>query len=309
MSWKVYQQHDNYGCNMLENFKSFQQAQAGSPLYSSGMQIDPDGQFEHDANHDKLPAVSWIIPTSFQSEHPDYMPADGAAFVASKIDAIAANPDVWAKTVFILNYDENDGLFDHVPPPVPARGTPHEFVGGFPIGGGFRVPCIIVSPWTAGGWVCSERFDHTSVLQFLETFTGVREPNITDWRRRTFGNLTSAFRFRDVRKRTAGTAGHRWRAPHRRIRSDIPAPSRFPHNQPASTRARKAPGYRYKQAQAIAASNPLGRRVDDNQRLFLSARTAVAGAGCGRTNCRLENRFRISSRLWRSRAWRSSRST
>ena len=71
--------------------------------------------------HDKLPAVSWIIPTSFQSEHPDYMPADGAAFVASKIDAIAANPDVWAKTVFILNYDENDGLFDHVPPPVPPE--------------------------------------------------------------------------------------------------------------------------------------------------------------------------------------------
>ena len=127
------------------------------------------------------------------------MPADGAAFVARKIDAIAANPDVWAKTVFILNYDENDGLFDHVAPPVPAQGTPHEFVGGLPIGGGFRVPCIIVSPWTAGGWVCSERFDHTSVLQFLEAFTGVREPNITDWRRRTFGNLTSAFRFKEAR--------------------------------------------------------------------------------------------------------------
>ncbi len=163
------------------------------------MQIDPDGQFEYDAMHDKLPAISWIIPTSFQSEHPDYMPADGAAFVASKIDAIAANPDVWAKTVFILNYDENDGLFDHVPPPVPAEGTPREFVGGLPIGGGFRVPCIIVSPWTAGGWVCSERFDHTSVLQFLEAFTGVREPNITDWRRHTFGNLTSAFRFKEAR--------------------------------------------------------------------------------------------------------------
>ena len=65
----------------------------------------------------------------YQSEHPDFMPADGAAFVASKIDAIAANPDVWAKTAFILDYDENDGIFDHVAPPVPAPGTPHEFVG------------------------------------------------------------------------------------------------------------------------------------------------------------------------------------
>jgi phospholipase C len=71
-------------------------------------------------------------------------------------------------------------------------------VGGLPIGAGFRVPCIIVSPWTAGGWVSSERFDHTSVLRFLEVFTGVREPNISDWRRRTFGDLTSAFRFRDT---------------------------------------------------------------------------------------------------------------
>ena len=106
---------------MLENFKVFQEAKPGTPLYTKGMQIDPDGQFEHDAMNDKLPAVSWIIPTSYQSEHPDYMPADGAAFVASKIDAIAANPDVWAKTVFILNYDENDGLFDHVAPPVPPK--------------------------------------------------------------------------------------------------------------------------------------------------------------------------------------------
>jgi phospholipase C len=198
VSWKVYEQQDSYGCNMLANFKLFQQAIAGSPLYSRGMQVSPEGQFEYDAMHDKLPAVSWIIPTSFQSEHPDYMPADGAAFVASKIDAIAANPDVWAKTVFILNYDENDGLFDHVPPPVPPAGTPHETVGGLPIGAGFRVPCIIVSPWTAGGWVSSERFDHTSVLQFLAAFTGVREPNISDWRRRAFGDLTSAFRFRDT---------------------------------------------------------------------------------------------------------------
>ena len=156
---------------------------------------DPEGKFEHDAANDQLPAVSWIIPTSYQSEHPDYMPADGAAFVASKIDAIAANPDVWAKTVFILTYDENDGLFDHVAPPVPPESTPGEFVDGLPIGGGFRVPCIVVSPWTAGGWVCSQQFDHTSILQFLEKFTGVREPNITDWRRHTFGDLTAVFRF------------------------------------------------------------------------------------------------------------------
>lgn len=198
VSWKVYQQEDNYFCNMLANFKQFQDADRNPQLYLKGMMRGPLGQFEYDAINDKLPAVSWIIPTSTQSEHPDYMPADGAAFVAAKLDAIAANPEVWAKTAFILNYDENDGIFDHVPPPVPPAGTPGEFVAGLPIGGGFRVPCIIVSPWTAGGYVCSELFDHTSVLQFLEKFTGVREPNISDWRRSTFGDLTAPFRFNDA---------------------------------------------------------------------------------------------------------------
>jgi phospholipase C len=132
-----------------------------------------------------------------QSEHPDFTPAAGADFIAQKIDAIASNPEVWAKTVFILNYDENDGLFDHVAPPSPPLGADEEFVNGTAIGAGFRVPCTIVSPWTSGGYVCSQTFDHTSVLQFLEKFTGVREENITPWRRQTFGDLTAAFRFSD----------------------------------------------------------------------------------------------------------------
>ncbi len=195
VSWKVYQEQDNYGCNVLEYFKQYQDAPKTSPLYQNGMRVSSAGQFEYDATHDKLPTVSWIIPTSVESEHPDYLPAAGADFVARKIDAIAANPDVWAKTVFILNYDENDGLFDHVPPPTPPKGEPDEHVHGLPIGAGFRVPCVIVSPWTQGGWVSSEHFDHTSVLRFLERVTKVPEPNITRWRRRTFGDLTSAFRF------------------------------------------------------------------------------------------------------------------
>lgn len=196
VSWRVYQ-HLNLGAsfNLLRNFRQFMDSPAGSPLRVKGMPTDQDDQFAYDALHDQLPAVSWLIPSGNASEHPDHLPAAGANFIASRLDALAANPAVWAKTVFILNYDENDGLFDHVSPPVPRKGTPHEFIGGLPIGGGFRVPCIIASPWTIGGWVCSEPFDHTSILRFLERFTGVREPNISDWRRRTFGDLTSAFRF------------------------------------------------------------------------------------------------------------------
>ena len=201
VSWRVYQEVDNYGCNMLELFKSFQDAPVSSPLYQNGLRTYTPGQFEYDAAHDRLPTVSWIIPTSYQSEHPDYTPAAGADFVASKIDAIAANPDVWATTLFILNYDENDGIFDHVPPPVPPTGTANEYVDGLPIGGGFRVPCILVSPWTRGGWIASEAFDHTSTLQFLERLTGVTVPNLTPWRRATFGDLTSALGAPDRRGR------------------------------------------------------------------------------------------------------------
>jgi phospholipase C len=195
VSWQVYQEADNFGCNLLEPFAAFQNAPVQSELFQRGLRTFSPGQFEYDAVHDRLPTVSWLIPTSYQSEHPDYTPAAGADFVASKINAIAANPDVWAKTVFILNYDENDGLFDHVVPPTAPAGTPGEYVGGQPIGAGFRVPCIIVSPWTQGGWVASDTFDHTSVLRFLETLTGVTIPNITAWRRSAFGDLTSAFSF------------------------------------------------------------------------------------------------------------------
>ncbi|MFI1505463.1 alkaline phosphatase family protein [Streptomyces sp. NPDC020597] len=197
VSWKVYQQEDDYGCNVLEQFAAFRNALPGAELYERGVRPQPEGAFEDDARNDRLPTVSWIMPPGHQSEHPDYLPAAGAAFVASKIEAIAADPQVWAKTALILNYDENDGLFDHVPPPTPPVGTPGEFVGDLPIGGGFRVPAIIVSPWTVGGWVAGETFDHTSTLRLLERLTGVLEPNISDWRRSVFGDLTSAFRFSD----------------------------------------------------------------------------------------------------------------
>jgi len=222
ISWRCYQQSDNYGTNVLEYFKQYQDAPTTSPLYQNAMVVYPEGKFEYDAINDQLPAVSWIFPTSTASEHPAYLPANGAAFVASKIDAIAANPDVWAKTVFILDYDENDGLFDHVPPPTPPAGTADEFVsmaspggtpgpftpGGptapapnlaagtlLPVGPGFRVPCFIISPWTAGGRVVHEPFDHTSVLRFLEAWTGVPATNISQYRRQTLGDLTSAFGF------------------------------------------------------------------------------------------------------------------
>lgn len=207
VSWRCYHVPDGMESS-LKYFKAFREAPHNSPLRRN-IAYGAIDAFDQDAINDRLPAVSWLFAPRSQNEHPNQStPAAGARFIADKIAALAANPEVWAKTVFILNYDENDGLFDHVPPPVPPAGTPGEFVdktsptgikgGSRPIGAGFRVPCIVVSPWTTGGWICSEPFDHTSILQFLEKVTGVEAPNITAWRRRTFGDMTSIFRFDKV---------------------------------------------------------------------------------------------------------------
>jgi phospholipase C len=198
VSWKVYheQETDNIGLNVLEHFHQYRDAAKTSPLYKYGLSTSSPGQFEDDAKKDKLATVSWIIPTSADCEHPDHMPAAGADFVAGKVSALAANKDVWAKTLLIVNYDENDGLFDHVRPPTAPAGTSGEHITvdkvNAPIGLGFRVPCILVSPWTVGGYVCHDTFDHTSVLRLLEKVTGVTAPNISAWRRKTVGDLTSA---------------------------------------------------------------------------------------------------------------------
>jgi phospholipase C len=169
--------------------------------------------FEEDCANGVLPDVSFIGTNESWWEHPSSIPAAGAQFLASKIGALAANEDLWNTTAFVLNYDENDGFFDHVAPPVPdPTEYPEEFVTminaagntpglGFPIGGGFRVPCFIISPWSVGGKIFSEVNDHTSCLRLIESVaaagglsgTGpVTFPNISRWRRATFGDLTGA---------------------------------------------------------------------------------------------------------------------
>ena len=195
VSWQVYQEEDNYDDNALAWFKQIAGARPDSELWQRGMRKRPAGWFEADARAGRLPQVSWLVAPTAQSEHPDYFPAAGAEYVASKLDAIASNEDLWHKTLFILTYDENDGLFDHVPPPVAPRGTRGEYVGGEPIGLGFRVPAVVVSPWSAGGRVCSDVLDHTSLIRIIERRFGVREPNISAFRRQSCGDFTSALRF------------------------------------------------------------------------------------------------------------------
>ena len=184
-------------------------------------------QFRQDVENGKLPAVSWLSAPANFSDHPS-VPWFGPWYVSEMMEILLKNPEVWKKTVVIITYDENDGYFDHFAPfvaPNPYKEESGKVSRGIdtrldfakadqqvnpsasaamlreaPIGLGYRVPMVIASPWTRGGYVCSEVFDLTSSLQFLETFlarkTGkeIREPNITPWRRTVCGDLSSAFR-------------------------------------------------------------------------------------------------------------------
>lgn len=153
--------------------------------------------FRADVAAGTLPEVSYLVPSAIDSEHPgSSSPIASASLVYKVLDALGSHPDVWRHTVLLINYDENDGFFDHVPPPVPPAENTDERWKGLPTGLGIRVPLLVVSPWSLGGYVCSETFDHTSVIRFLEKLTGIEEPNITPWRRAVTGDLTSAFDFR-----------------------------------------------------------------------------------------------------------------
>ncbi|QKW09924.1 phospholipase C, phosphocholine-specific [Streptomyces sp. NA04227] len=152
--------------------------------------------FRADVAAGTLPEVSYLVPSAVDSEHPgSSSPIASASLVYKVLDALASYPEEWRHTVLLINYDENDGFFDHVPPPVPPADNTEERWQQLPTGLGIRVPMLVVSPWSVGGYVCSEVFDHTSVIRLLEKWTGIEEPNITRWRRTVTGDLTSAFDF------------------------------------------------------------------------------------------------------------------
>jgi phospholipase C len=214
ISWKVYDAVDlihpsnPFPNNVLAYFKNFQNA--SSPLYQNGLVPVFPNDFMADAMAGNLPQVSWVIAPGADSDHPPAAPLFGEITLSSVIGALAANPAQWAKTALFVTYDENGGFFDHVAPMTAPPGTAGEYVTApavpdptvvgspaitGPIGPGFRVPMLVISPFSRGGLVSSGLFDHTSVLRFLETRFGAEVPNLSAWRRAAVGDMTSAFNF------------------------------------------------------------------------------------------------------------------
>ena len=192
-----------------------------------------------------LPAVSWLVPSAIDSEHPgSSTPVGSANLIYEVLDALASDVDTWSRTVLLINFDENDGYFDHVPPPVPPRpasGNGDDWYDGKPIGFGPRVPMTVVSPWTIGGHVSSEVLDHTSVLRFLERWTGVEEPNISAWRRQVAGDLVPAFDFRQAGRLPVLASPGPVPAPIERWHPEAPADQAVPAQEPGRRSARPLP--------------------------------------------------------------------
>lgn len=230
VDWRIYQDMaDNFHDNPLAGFRQYRAAHASTaesaPLRDRGLSTHTLDDLARDVATGQLPAVSWIIAPTADSEHPEVSsPRQGGAYTERVLDILTSNPESWSRCVFLVTYDENDCFFDHAPPPAPparhadghsgglstveldgeyhdARLGPsaaHEdpaHLHGRAFGLGPRVPMLVVSPWSRGGWVNSQVFDHTSVIRFLEARFGVAEPNISAWRRAVAGDLTSAFDF------------------------------------------------------------------------------------------------------------------
>lgn len=264
VSWKIYQDlagatfapdfgdgtgnsfAGNYTDNSVLYFNQYATAGQSSPLFqngATGTQIintipstsapasawkawaeDLFDEFRSDVKGGTLPQVSWILAPAGYTEHSDYPINYGAWYISQILDILVSHPDVFSKTVFILNYDEADGSFDHIVPPTPPQ-TPaygastvsieNEIVTtstpNGPIGLGTRVPFVAISPWSKGGYVNSQVFDHTSTIQFIEKRFGVFERNISPWRRAVAGDLTSVFNFanpNNVHASLPGTNGY-----------------------------------------------------------------------------------------------------
>ncbi|MFT3756691.1 MAG: phospholipase C, phosphocholine-specific [Pseudoxanthomonas sp.] len=305
VSWQVYQDmDDNFTDNPLAGFAAFHAAWRGEPghdpeLRARGVSTRTLAQLREDALAGRLPAVSFIIADAAGSEHPSpSSPAQGADYTARVLDALTADPQVWQRTALILNFDENDGFFDHIPPPAPPSVDPAAPTGwagtsnvsttgeyhlhpapgdeeldppelrGRPYGLGPRVPAYLISPWSRGGWVDSRVYDHTSVLRLIERRFGVAVAGLSLWRRAVCCDLSEAFDFRQRDARpffarlpaTAETAA-RAAALSGRSTPPLPADMQLPR-QETGTRPSRALPYRLR-CTRLPSADALALRLEN----------------------------------------------
>ena len=165
-SWEAYESvsHIRFGPDWNTNFPP-----------STHIFTDPgDGQ---------LPSVSWVIPTFTESDHPRTTKDTGPSWVASVVNAIGESP-YWPDTAIFITWDDWGGWYDHVPPPQLDK-----------FGLGFRVPLIVVSPYSRHGYVSHTRHEFGSIIKFIEETYGLPSLGQTDARA---DDLTDMFDFQQT---------------------------------------------------------------------------------------------------------------
>ncbi|KAJ5131342.1 Phosphoesterase [Penicillium bovifimosum] len=204
VSWQLYQDTNNFDDNPLAWFQQFQNASKDSPRAQKGMSFVGLDSFYQAAANGTLPEVSFIVGPAELSEHPPYMPKDGAWLQKKVVDAVTKSPK-YNSTLLMISYDETGGFGDHVTPFHSPKDTPGDWMqdpmGLFSdifVGPGFRVPFYMISPWTRGNRVFTERADHNSQILFVEEWltarghTNIRTDQMVPWRRQHMSNLVNA---------------------------------------------------------------------------------------------------------------------
>ncbi|KIW76133.1 hypothetical protein Z517_10878 [Fonsecaea pedrosoi CBS 271.37] len=207
VTWQVFQDIDNFDDNPLAWFQQYQTAKNGTVLHKRGMSFLGLDAFYEQAANGTLPMVSFIVGPTELSEHPPYSPHDGAWLQQQVVNAVTRGKN-WNSTALIISYDETGGWGDHVSPYHAPNGTAGEWLddpfglfGQTFSGPGFRLPFYIISPWTRGGNVFTEKCDHNSQIMFVEKwlaakgFDNVVTDQMPTWRRAHMSDLTAAFDF------------------------------------------------------------------------------------------------------------------
>ena len=123
----------------------------------------------------RLPAVSYIMPSPPNSDHPHTTPTNplnGPYWVGTIVNAIGQDPYYWSNTAVLVTWDDWGGWFDHAKPIHPFPNDPYEY--------GFRVPLLVISPYARPHYVGHHQRTYSSILHFIEDVYGLPSLNTTD---------------------------------------------------------------------------------------------------------------------------------
>jgi phospholipase C len=143
-------------------------------------------QFFDDVSSGTLPAVAWVRPSGPESEHPGYDIVKGEQWTVNIINAIMRSR-FWSSTALLVTWDDAGDVIDHISPPVVEKSP-----AGTPIRYGFRVPLLVISPFTAEGTVSHELLSHVSLLRLIEDQFRTEPLTVRD---RTANGLKAFFDF------------------------------------------------------------------------------------------------------------------